>query len=137
MTNPLMFKTILEKIQYDNYMNQSGNALTNTKGYMEGIEANINNGSPIKFNNDMIDTAVANMGFEVPDYGQERKLQGGTGYTDYAGAAISGTALKPVTAGKAFSPIELNNDIRNNKLAMGQGLLGLLANKPKGGMLRG
>ena len=129
----------LQRIYADNYANNTGNALTNPKGFMEQTLAKINEDSstPIIYNNDMIDMAYENMEFEKPNYGEERKFVAGGNPLSYADDVQLRTSLGSGAAGRKFEPIQLRDDIRKNKLAMGQGLLGLLANKPKGGMLRG
>lgn len=134
-----LFADPLQKIIAQNYASGTGNSLTNPQRFMEDTLKNINadSSTPINYNNNMIDMAVQNYGFETPSYGQERKLGAGGDPLSYAPKVDLGSSLKGGAAGRQFSPIQLKNDIRQNKLAMGQGLLGLLANKPKGGMLSG
>ena len=135
----LPFLDPLQKIMAKNYANNTGNALTNPKGFMEETikNINVNSPTPIKYNNGMIDMAVQNFEFETPNYGEERKLQPGSDPLSFADTIKLRTSLGGGAPGRQFSPIQLKNDVRKNKLAMGQGLLGLLANKPKGGMLSG
>lgn len=135
----LPFLDPLQKIMAKNYANNTGNALTNPKGFMEQTinNINVNSPTPIKYNNGMIDMAVQNFEFETPNYGEERKFGAGGDPLSFAESVNLRTKLGSGAPGRKFDPIQLKNDIRQNKLAMGQGLLGLLANKPKGGMLSG
>ena len=57
----------LQKIMAENYANNTGNALTNPKGFMEETinNINVNSSTPIKYNNGMIDMAVQNFEFEI------------------------------------------------------------------------
>ena len=60
------------------------------------------------------------------------------GFNDYAGSAIKSRMRTPGLAGRRFTPIELEtaNRLRKNKLAMGQGIYGLLPKiNKRGGML--
>jgi len=129
----------LQRIYADNYANNTGNALTNPRRFMEQTLNNINANSktPINYNNDLVDMAVKNYDFEQPNYGEERKFGAGGDPLSFADSVRLRTSLGDGAPGRKFAPIQLKNDIRQNKLAMGQGLLGLLANKPKGGMLSG
>ena len=78
-----------------NYANNTGNALTNPKGFMEETikNINVNSPTPIKYNNGMIDMAVQNFEFETPNYGEERKLQPGSDPLSFADTIKLRTSL--------------------------------------------
>jgi hypothetical protein len=126
---------------YDmNYAKNTGNALTNPRGFREQMIRNVNapmgNNQGVQTDPYLVNTAYGNYKDpNAPKY-EERKFRR-VNLPDPADAPdmrqIAGTIR-----GRSFDPISLLADVRRNKLAMGQGIPGLLANKPKtGGLLSG
>ena len=135
----LPIKDPLQKVFDQNYKNKTGNALTNPRGFMERTVSNINSSNAAQqiINQDLVSMAQENYKSPNEEEEQGRKFVKHNRYNP-ASDPLSGSAMQGGARGRQFSPLELAMDVRRNKLAMGQGLQGLLQNKPKtGGLLSG
>ena len=123
---------------YDmNYAKNTGNALTNPRGFREQMIRNVNAPiSGVQIDPYLVNTAYGNYKDPNAPKFQERKFNPVT--LPNPADAPDMRQIAGTIRGRSFDPVSLLADVRRNKLAMGQGLPGLLANKPKtGGLLSG
>lgn len=131
------FSTInpLELIIRNNMANNTGNALTNPNKVFKN--QNVSTRNP-ELENIVWDNRPDSMREDTSKERRFRPQRTDGGFNDYAGSPMGSQMRMPSLAGRKFTPIELQlaNKLRNNKLAMGQGIYGLLPKiNKRGGML--